>query len=908
MYSRRAHMFLLVSALMLSMLYAAEGVPERSEELAEVPYSDPPQGYIHRPVLEFFTGLSCPSCMGADPGADSPDKAVHDAYLDSLEEESTPHTTVVFHELNGGGVDDLNTDEATERMRHYQPGVSGTPDVEIDGGYIELGGFSTSQTPITETNVKSAVAKSSQRYDDKPLRPLERLGWSFPYIWLEVDQIFDGDGFYVEVKMRYDGNAKLVTTPALRGSLFIFMVEDSVTAFSKVYDMDVSCDAVFRDYALKGQEVTMGNREEKIVTAQWEIPDAKVPIKPQDVYAVAALYDLGDTTSGDESEANIRANSPRCVQSATYRSTAYDRGNQRLPTIKEPRMENGRLMVEMDDDGGISRAFAFYNEEAANSTGWTSVELTLSGGELCDEETGVCYAYDDAVGTANITTSSDTIFVQVLAYDDQFAQASSSIFVVKDPGASSSGDAISPVSASTMMIVAGLALMILGPVLYFGSKRRESPFARFMSRKATLVIFLTAGLLISMLAIGTMVRSSTDTVPGFQVTDTEGRVHTPEVYEGKVLVMDIISTSCDPCNKEMPDLVALYKDVKEEYGGGVEFLSVSIDEHDTDRLLDDFQGQYGATWSIGRNPSFITTFDASLTPKLVIIAPNGDITYTHTGKIDRDVVWDEIKEANDGTYDTVSIMTSSADLIALAALAMVFGAITFFSPCSFPLLPTYVTYYITSDMKGEGKKKRDPLKAGMIASFGITSFFLIVGISVVLFKAIFDVAIQEYLAYLMPVVGALLLIFGASILFGFDSVFEHLIEYVKMPFKRIGSMFGKDKGTQAGSGGLFAYGFGYGAAASSCMAPVFLGVMFLAFSAGGFLGSALIISLYSLSIGAMMVIITYMVSSSGKTLERLVRNTDRIKRISGFLLLLAGAFVVFYYFWGSSFLSFDLLG
>ncbi len=169
-------------------------------------------------------------------------------------------------------------------------------------------------------------------------------------------------------------------------------------------------------------------------------------------------------------------------------------------------------------------------------------------------------------------------------------------------------------------------------------------------------------------------------------------------------------------------------------------------------------------------------------------------------------------------------------------------------------------------------------------------------------------AIQEYLAYLMPIVGALLLIFGASILFGFDSVFEHLIEYVKMPFKRIGSMFGKGKGTQVGSGGLFAYGFGYGAAASSCMAPVFPGVMFLAFSAGGFLGSALIIALYSLSIGAMMVIITCMVSSSQKTLEKLVKNTDRIKKISGFLLLLAGAFVVFYYFWGSSLLSFGLLG
>jgi len=72
---------------------------------------------------------------------------------------------VVFHELNGGGVDDLNTEEATARMRFYQPGLSGTPDVQFDGGYIEIGGFSASNKPIDPPTIDWALSTSGSRYN-----------------------------------------------------------------------------------------------------------------------------------------------------------------------------------------------------------------------------------------------------------------------------------------------------------------------------------------------------------------------------------------------------------------------------------------------------------------------------------------------------------------------------------------------------------------------------------------------------------------------------------------------------------------------------------------------------------------------------------------------------------------------
>ncbi|UCG70103.1 MAG: hypothetical protein JSV09_03560, partial [Thermoplasmata archaeon] len=97
-----------------------------------------PEGYVHRPVIEFFTGLSCPSCMNG------PHQNMDKLWEESENKPEQPFTFVVFHELNGGNVDDLATDESEERMRHYQPQISGTPDAEFDGGYIRLGGIDTS--------------------------------------------------------------------------------------------------------------------------------------------------------------------------------------------------------------------------------------------------------------------------------------------------------------------------------------------------------------------------------------------------------------------------------------------------------------------------------------------------------------------------------------------------------------------------------------------------------------------------------------------------------------------------------------------------------------------------------------------------------------------------------------------
>ena len=227
-----------------------------------------PAGYVHRPSVEFFTGLSCPSCM-AGPHPD-----MERMWNESGYDPKQDFTYITFHELNGGGVDDLNSQESTDRMRYYQPGISGTPDAEFDGGYIELGGM-TGGTLSYDT-AKKAVSDTQGRDQTKmdPRHPVQSLRNGFKFVKLEVRQMFDGSsGFAVAVKATYLGTTAVVDTKALNGELEVFMVEDNVTAYSTNTKQEELNHNVFRGFAFKDQTFSLKSGESKTFTASWDVPN-----------------------------------------------------------------------------------------------------------------------------------------------------------------------------------------------------------------------------------------------------------------------------------------------------------------------------------------------------------------------------------------------------------------------------------------------------------------------------------------------------------------------------------------------------------------------------------------------------------------------------------------------------------
>src|SRR6059058_4229592 len=83
--------------------------------------------------------------------------------------------------------------------------------------------------------------------------------------------------------------------------------------------------------------------------------------------------------------------------------------------------------------------------------------------------------------------------------------------------------------------------------------------------------------------------------PGFHATDLRtGRPTTLADYRGKVVLLNVWATWCEPCRVEMPSLERLHRRLA---GTDFRVVSVSIDE-DGDSVVAAFARQLGLTFDI----------------------------------------------------------------------------------------------------------------------------------------------------------------------------------------------------------------------------------------------------------------------------------------------------------------------
>lgn len=123
--------------------------------------------------------------------------------------------------------------------------------------------------------------------------------------------------------------------------------------------------------------------------------------------------------------------------------------------------------------------------------------------------------------------------------------------------------------------------------------------------------------------------------PPMQATTVDGTNRTKSLadYKGKVVLLNVWATWCEPCRVEMPSIEKLHR----VYGPqGLAVVAVSVDDAGMEDRVRDFAKELGITFEILHDPSRTTSANYQITgyPETFIIARDGTIRKKVIGAAD----------------------------------------------------------------------------------------------------------------------------------------------------------------------------------------------------------------------------------------------------------------------------------
>lgn len=115
--------------------------------------------------------------------------------------------------------------------------------------------------------------------------------------------------------------------------------------------------------------------------------------------------------------------------------------------------------------------------------------------------------------------------------------------------------------------------------------------------------------------------------------DSTPRVKTLADYKGRVILLNVWATWCEPCRVEMPSIEKAYR----EFGPqGLSVVAVSVDDAGTEQHIRSFAKELGLTFEILHDPSEVTKTSYQITgfPETFIIGREGKIRKKFIGAAD----------------------------------------------------------------------------------------------------------------------------------------------------------------------------------------------------------------------------------------------------------------------------------
>jgi len=291
----------------------------------------------------------------------------------------------------------------------------------------------------------------------------------------------------------------------------------------------------------------------------------------------------------------------------------------------------------------------------------------------------------------------------------------------------------------------------------------------------------------------------------FQTVDTDGHSFNLSDFRGEVVILDFMSISCGGC-----EIIAgtIMDDVHSHFDESeLEVISIDVSVADNLDSLRTFKEDKAYPWRMAMDPGgLVNAYAVSSLPTLVIVDKEGyAVNVVTDAYTSASSMRGMIDDALAGRSQAIGIQAVGGILLAVFA-----GFATFFSPCSFPMLPGFVAYYLSAEAEQEKKSTLKVLGSGLVAGIGIILVFLVIGFAWIAAGTAANV--EEYTPILGPIVGAVLIALG---LLMFTNLQYHAL---LRPFTRLKEAITKGKSKE--TGGYYPKLFGYGVGLNSLINEV----------------------------------------------------------------------------------------
>ncbi len=215
------------------------------------------------------------------------------------------------------------------------------------------------------------------------------------------------------------------------------------------------------------------------------------------------------------------------------------------------------------------------------------------------------------------------------------------------------------------------------------------------------------------------------------------------------------------------------------------------------------------------------------------------------------------------------------------AVAFAAGLVATVNPCGFAMLPAYLSYFIGIDGDQSDTGAATLLRALAVGGVLSLGFLVVFGVTGVVFSLGFR-AITDWIPWLALVVGIGIVLLGIAMLRGFELT-------VMLPKVKTGK---KDRGYRS----MFVFGVSYAVASLSCTLPAFIAVVATQLTASNVISGVATFVAFGVGMSLLLIVITVALAIGKRSLINRIRSSaQHLNRIAGTILILAGAYIV--YFW-----------